>query len=1677
MKKLLIISFLTLVAYVANAGNFVADTTKGCVPMVITFTENGGGVGWEWDFGDGSTPVYTNPAPHPYTTAGVYTVTCKVTYQDGTSEIVTKRNYIIVSAGPTVSFTANKTSICPWETINFTSTVNPGGNAVKSYSWDFGDGSMDNTANPSHTYSSSATRTVTLTVYDTIGCNTKKQIQNYITVKPTPTANFSATDSTFCVKTAGETRQVTFTNTSDSATSFYWDFGDGTNSTQANPPTKTYGTGYYDVSLIVTNSVGCKDTILKSNYVAVVVFEASFQASDTVVCGLGKTVTFTGTGYGANFYKWDFGNGKEGIGTIGVNTIYDAPGKYTITTIATSRLGCNDTAVKTQAIWVFDDVDPIIEIHDTDHCNPNATIFFLNRTVTKPEDDLGLSDASWDFGDGSTNVKGDSVTHVYGSYGSWESRVWVTTGYGCVCEVHVQQIDIYKLSAIAFQIVPNVMMGEKPGGCFPHFVAMMADSIVSSSPIVDFLWDWGETEVFGSAAAPDTTHTGSSPIGMYTYEYDTGEFVVDLILTNAQGCRDTVEAFATIPVGYPPINNWYFEDNMLCKSELSIQVTAYDSLNADSSLVARSRANLWEWYDPKDNPQSFENPGNLSPIDTGWLHGYYLIPYHNHCPGARVTKDSIMYSCPPMAGIANPAPDMQGNPPVFCKWPVFGFDGGDGDKTKAWDSCVWRLGNFYYDDSGVYHPQTEIYPNAAFPAGQIAPADKYCYDTLGGMKMVVERGGHIFVTLWVMNDNRNGNNLCGYCEDSAQQEIIISIAEMKLRALDKAGNVITEACEDQEVYFYDSTYATDGIYWWGLSMDRAYDGGIIHYSTADLMAYMQNNFRHINAYKFIFDTTNYTGSDPFMFEFNDWGIYTIYLKDTSGEGCGMDMPMAPPYIAWQTANWGPYVRYEDRCDTIQLYVNPRSVPKFTSNSPVCIGDTLEFYDESYTADPFGYYEIVKYLWNTGGRTDTAKNAKYVFNNAGIYGVTLTVTNEKGCDSTEQFPLAVTILGVKTSFTTPGIPNNDRKVCNKQLVTFTNTSSYYDKNRNVMIPVSASTTGLTYFWDFDGQGTSTSRNAQFAFNVSHSRYVHITLTITDMNGCTNTFQDSIWVIRPVADYTSGTHEAACPELGVQFQNLSYGMDTTKAAYEWIFGDTLSLGNNFSVMKHPAHTYEYAGKYDVTLIVTDEYNCTDTMVKPKYVVVGGPYGTFAADTTSGCVPLKVTFTFNVDDENTDTLIIFYGDGTSDMTTFIGAPIIHSYTQPGVYIPFMQLIKWVYNSTTQKMEKCARGFILKDSIWVIQLKPDFTIEPLYCKGVPVTFPNLTDTIHNNIRPSAAPLDSVYWTYGNGLTDSAIFDGLTQYDTAGVYNVLLEVKSMTCKAEKDKDIVVMEFPDIKASPDSVGACVGMDVIMTADSLNGEETDFKWVFTTIPDTLTDNPISRYFDDPGTNSYPFEILVTFSPKNCYKTYYDTLIVSAWTPPVADFKIEDANKVVLTDAVEGINAGADAYFSDMSTPGDGTLTKWLWIFGDNTVDSSGANVTHAYTTKSGFITVTMGVTDEYGCSDTATHQILVLESLKFPNIFSPNGDGINDKFEPWEGQKSGYYLSFEMEIYNKWGALVWKRKCEAPNCPNYEDENFWWTGKNKQGNDVPEGVYYWVVYAKPESEKGDMILNGSITLVR
>ncbi len=1391
MKKILFLFATILISNYSYGGNFKTDTTRGCLNTVITFQETGGGVGWEWDFGDSSSKVYTNPAAHPYYNSGIFTVTCRVTYSNGTTELITKTNYIIISSGPSVSLIANKTIICPGETIAFYAIVHPGGNAVNSYLWNFGDGSTSNLANPGHLYSSSGTRSVSLKVTDTIGCFNKVDSINYILIKPEPIANFAGSDSVFCVHNTSDTRQITFSNQSSSdATTFYWDFGDSTHSTQKNPSTKTYGVGSYTVKLIASNNYGCKDTLIKSNYIAVVIFEASFKASDTVLCGLGKTVTFTGTGYGTNFYKWNFGNGLYGVGTIGVTTTYNNPGKYTITTIATSRLGCSDTLVKQQAIWVYEDhIKPIFEIHDTDHCNPNASIICINHPIGDSTDDLGLSHVEWDFGDNTPYGYGDSVSHIYGNFGSFPLKIYVTTAYGCVFPAYTQNIDIYKLSASVHQTIPDISSGAKAGGCFPLTVQLKSQNIVSSSPIINHIWDWGESELWGSSATPDTTQTGTGTFGNYIYNYDTGIYMPTLYLINAQGCRDTIHS-NPIPVGRSPLNDWTFTPVISCKSALQISATAYDS-TYNHSLVAQARANAWEWYDSLGHLMAHTNPAQLTAIDTGWNNGYYLIAYHNDCPGNTVKHNKLMYACPPIIGIASPSSDLQGNTPIYCNWSPFDFDGGNGQNTRAWDSCVWRLGNDYHDTNGIYHPQTLILPTNSNPRGEIHPQNQYQYDSLGGLRMLKEHKGKLFVTLWAMNDNRNGNNRCGFCVDSVKQEINISIASLKLRALDIDSSMIHEICEDQTLLFYDSSYASDEIYAWGLSVWDSLRN--MHYSTAEMMNNTKQAFTHPNNGKPSSDTINHV-SNAFRYMFTDAGTYYIYLKDTSRFGCGMNNPSHPPFI---NEHIGPY---ENRTDTLRLVVNPKSIPAFTSNSPICFKDTLYITDSSYTLPPFENLRITNYLWRIGTLQDTTQNPKFNVNSPGLYGLSLKITNEKGCDTSFVTVNPITVMGLKVSFTTPNLPPpNNRKVCNKENVIFKNSSSYYSLTYNTMIPLTPSTSGLAYLWIFDKKDTVRSLNAQHTFNVDSSCWVHISLTITDMNGCTNSYTDSIWVIRPHSEFISGIHESNCPQLNVHFQDLSYAMDLSKASYKWDFGDTLNANYTISYLKNPVHTYPYAGTYSVKLIVTDEFGCTDTMIKPNYVKVGGPFGTFHNDTAEGCVPLKVIFSFSIN--NADTFYIFYGDGSSDMNTFIGAPMKHTYTSPGQFIPFMQLIKWDFNYNTGRFEKCVQGFALNDTISVLHFKPDFSIEnshqDILTNGAKAL--NINDSAYFNdkseILPASIPV-SYRWNFGDGQSNSSLVYNLShQYNDTGIYLVELQIQHKSCVTKKVHTLRV-DYPDNVIEP-----------------------------------------------------------------------------------------------------------------------------------------------------------------------------------------------------------------------------------------------------------------------------------------
>jgi len=196
---------------------FTANTTSGCAPLNVSFTDQSIGpvISWAWNFGDGGASTAQSPS-HTYNASGTYTVSLTVTSAT-CNDVETKTSYITVSATPVAQFVGTPTSGNTPLTVNFTNQST--GNAT-SWSWDFGDGGASTAQNPSHQYTAAGTYTVTLTA--TNACGSDQEVKtNYITVSSTPVnvalnkpANASSTNGS---NVAG--RAV------DGSTSTYWRSG------------------------------------------------------------------------------------------------------------------------------------------------------------------------------------------------------------------------------------------------------------------------------------------------------------------------------------------------------------------------------------------------------------------------------------------------------------------------------------------------------------------------------------------------------------------------------------------------------------------------------------------------------------------------------------------------------------------------------------------------------------------------------------------------------------------------------------------------------------------------------------------------------------------------------------------------------------------------------------------------------------------------------------------------------------------------------------------------------------------------------------------------------------------------------------------------------------------------------------------------------------------------------------------------------------------------------------------------------------------------------------------------------------------------------------------------------------------------------------------------------------
>ena len=209
---------------------------------------------------------------------------------------------------------------------------------------------------------------------------TRQQYQPYFgtvsVIAPNPpVADFTGTPTTIL-----ERESVTFTNNSQYAASYLWNFGDGQTSTEMNP-VHTYMTpGTYTVTLRVENTLG-NDTKTRTNYITVNPNTnppvADFAASETEV-NIGGTVTFTDlTENIPTSWEWTFEGGTPATSTEqNPSVTYSEPGEYTVTLVAHNAYG-SDTETKTEYITV---IYPDIVMS-------NQNVYVCGGTYKDPGDD------------------------------------------------------------------------------------------------------------------------------------------------------------------------------------------------------------------------------------------------------------------------------------------------------------------------------------------------------------------------------------------------------------------------------------------------------------------------------------------------------------------------------------------------------------------------------------------------------------------------------------------------------------------------------------------------------------------------------------------------------------------------------------------------------------------------------------------------------------------------------------------------------------------------------------------------------------------------------------------------------------------------------------------------------------------------------------------------------------------------------------------------------------------------------------------------------------------------------------------------------------------------------------------------------------------------------------------
>ena len=1184
----------------------------------------------------------------------------------------------------------------------------------------------------------------------------------------------------------------------------------------------------------------------------------------------------------------------------------------------------------------------------------------------------------WNFGDATTSTVQNPPQHNYPSIAVYNASLRIINNIGCFSDTSAL-IDLTGGIKAKFGVAPNDTI------CSTTTVFFSDTSLSSGAygPITEWHWDFGEGAPVVAITNANQSHT-----------YNTlGNYFVTLQVKTSNGCLSNI-----------------FKDTIVVNATPSVSVTASlntclkDSIQFTGNVTYPGTVSEFHWnFDDlssgANNTSLIQNPKHL--FSTSGLHN---VKFYVVAPGGC---SSNIYNLPvtiqpqPTAAFNYTSPACAKSAVTFT----------DLSTPNAGTITEW---NWDFGDGA-----TELHLNG----------NSFTHQYL--------TGGTYNIKLTVKTNN-------GCYDDSIKVITVNATPEVKFTL---PGNL---CLPNASATFTNNTTINDGTI---ATVTYLWDFGDPSSGALNVSA-LQNPI-HI---------------------YNATGNYSVKLTTTSALGCAHDTTI------------------------VFNAIYPAPLAVFTPPVQVCMNDSIQFTDQSTPAGG-----ISSWSWNFGdggvAGTSALQNPKHRWNTAGPFTVILTVTSSFGCSSTSTaqssqlitvntaptislntasatttqslclgtaitnieynlggsttsatvtgLPAGVTGLYVAGVFTISGSPSSGGiynytvtsvspctnvslggTITVQTLPTINLSSAAGTDNQSVCVNTAIADITYTLGGNVNGAvlsagslpvGITGSFNAGvFTISGIPTSTGVFNYTVTSVSTCSNVSMNGTITINALPDANFTFSTIRCEGEDVTFTYTTTAGAAAISQWQWNFGDGTAVQTQL-VQATINHTYVLPGNNTVQLSVTNINGCVSPVNTSPVVVTINPKPVSAFNFSDVCLPVDIaTFTdLSTPVGNINLWEWDFGDASPIQTSTTAGNITHQYLNGGEYDVTL---------TTTSLDGCKKDTARKIKAFTPP-NASFTINNTgnICSNVPLEITNTsTVSAYGNINQV-----EILWnipgtnnTIDNTPTANEVYAHLYPlFGTPATQSYQVLIKASTGNSCMGQSI-----------PQTITLYAAPDVIFNAISSVCEEAL----------SVTLNSASDIYNNIGTGIYSgsgiatspvlnpstagagsHSILYTFTGNNgCMDTASQNIFIYP-TPKIelgADRNVLEGDQLTLVPVL---------------LSGSGLVYSWTpSTYLDNPLSAT------PITTPLNDISYLVDITSIDGCKSSDLVNIKVVRDFIVPNTFTPNGDGINDK---WEIEFLSLYPNHHIQIFNRYGQVILDTK-------NYITP---WDGTYK-GKPLPAGTYYYII---------------------